>query len=169
MGAELTTRQQIRKEKWEATHALTPAQAQAAAESHSRWEQMSFAEKWVRTWLKVIGVCIVALIILPGVNVVTLAFGALGFFAFCVSFVPWVMWSGWKLGGALGENINKAATPVPSPAYIAVQLEQEWGREPTVQEVAAVQEMLHRDHNQALVNSGIGLGALYLFERNLHG
>jgi hypothetical protein len=34
--------------------------------------------------------------------------------------------------------------------------------------VAAVQQMLTNRRNEALVNAGIGFGALYLFNHNLH-
>ena len=70
-------------------------------------------------------------------------------------------------------NFNRSLTvafrPVPSPAQIAYQLELEWGRPATVQEVAAVQQMLLNGRNEALLGVGISLGALYLINHNLHG
>jgi hypothetical protein len=65
--------------------------------------------------------------------------------------------------------LNTAMRPVPSPAQIAYQLEVEWGRPATVQEVAAVQQMLLNGRNEALLGVGISLGALYLIDHNLHG
>lgn len=167
MGAELTTRQQIRKEQWEAAH--PPRHPLEVEARRAKWAQRGRCEKWVRIWLGVFGVCLVGLVIVPGVNVVTYAFAIVAFFAFCVSFFPWIWWSAWKLGGALGDNVARAVRPIPHPGEIAGALEQEWGREPTVEEVAAVHQMLNDEHNRALVNSGIGIGALYLFSHNLHG
>ena len=67
------------------------------------------------------------------------------------------------------RSLKVALRPVPSPAQIASQLEQEWGRPATVQEVAAVQQMLLNSRNEALFGVGISLGALYLIDHNLHG
>jgi hypothetical protein len=64
---------------------------------------------------------------------------------------------------------NVASQPIPSPAEIGWQLSQEWGRPATVQEVAAVQQMLINEKNQALITAGITFGALYMMDRNLHG
>lgn len=48
-----------------------------------------------------------------------------------------------------------------TPPEIELALYKEWGR-PTVEEVAAVQQMLHQQRNQALLDLGISLGAIYL-------
>lgn len=64
----------------------------------------------------------------------------------------------------VGE-VKVATTPVPDPQAIAVALENEWGRPPSVNEVCAVHQMLQSGRNQALVNSVIGLGAAYLILR----
>jgi hypothetical protein len=67
------------------------------------------------------------------------------------------------------RSLKIALQPVPSPAQIAYQLELEWGRPATVQEIAAVQQMLLNGMNEALLGVGISLGALYLINHNLHG
>lgn len=169
MGTQLTPRQQQRKDKWEAAHQLTPEQAFKAAQRKAFWAHASFCQKWMRAWLIVLGLCVVGLLIVPGVTVVGYGLFALGFGAFCVSVIPWILYKGWQIGGQLGLSIRTAATPLPDPRQIAVQLQEEWGRPPTVEEVAAVQQLLTSQRNQALVQSGIGIGALYLFEHNLHG
>ena len=61
-----------------------------------------------------------------------------------------------------------ASTPVPSPAEIALLLEAEWRRPPTIVEVAAVHQMLTSRRNEALFVTGLSLGALYLADRRLH-
>jgi len=71
---------------------------------------------------------------------------------------------------AIGEGFDElrvASTPIPSPAEISWQLGQEWGRPATLEEVAAVHQMLTSRKNQALINSGITFGAIYLMGRNL--
>lgn len=73
-----------------------------------------------------------------------------------------------RAGAEIGSELRVASMPVPSPAEIAFQVQAEWGRPATLQEVAAVHQMLTSRRNQALVNSGIALGALYLLERNGH-
>ena len=71
---------------------------------------------------------------------------------------------------AIGEGFDElkvASTPIPSPAEISWQLGEEWGRPATLEEVAAVHQMLTSRKNQALINSGITFGAIYLIGRNL--
>lgn len=63
-------------------------------------------------------------------------------------------------------SVKAATTSVPDPRAIASALEVEWGRPPSVNEVCAVHQMLQSERNQALVNSGIGLGAAYLLLRS---
>ena len=77
--------------------------------------------------------------------------------AFCIAWVR-----------AVSAEMRVASTPVPSPAEIAVLLEQEWGSPPTIFEVAAVHQMLTSRRNDALVATGLSLGALYLVDHNLH-
>lgn len=68
---------------------------------------------------------------------------------------------------ALAQNMHQAMRPIPSPPEIAWALQCEWGRSPTVEEVAAVHQMLQSEKNQALLGTGIGLGALYLMTRTV--
>lgn len=69
---------------------------------------------------------------------------------------------------AISAEMKVASTPVPSPAEIAVVLEFEWGRTPTIVEVAAVHQMLTSRRNEALVATGLTLGAFYLMGHHLH-
>jgi len=94
--------------------------------------------------------------------------------AFIFFGMAWIMffWAAvWavKFGSALGEEMRVASTPIPSPAEISAQLEAEWGRPATIEEVAAVHQILTSRKNEALLSAGIGLGALYLMDRNIHG
>jgi len=74
----------------------------------------------------------------------------------------------WRLGAEIGLELQVASTLVPSPAEISSHLQAEWGRAPTLQEVAAVHQMLTSRRNEALINSGIALGALYLIDHRRH-
>ncbi len=69
---------------------------------------------------------------------------------------------------AVSAEMKVASTPVPSPAEIALLLEAEWGRPPTIVEVAAVHQMLTSRRNEALLATGLSFGALYLADRSLH-
>lgn len=61
---------------------------------------------------------------------------------------------------AVSAEIKVASTPVPSPVEIALLLEADWGRQPTIVEVAAVHQMLTSRRNEALLATGLSLGAL---------
>jgi len=86
-----------------------------------------------------------------------------------VLFILWTWSLSWRTGGAWAGEINAARRRVPSPAEIAASLENEWARPATVEEVAAVHQMLTNRKSEALVNAGIGLGALYLMDKHFHG
>jgi hypothetical protein len=73
-----------------------------------------------------------------------------------------VMWCCWRFSVVIWHALDPLFETVPSPQAIAIRIEEEWGRPPTVLEVATVQQMLINEHNQRLVNSGIALGAIYL-------
>jgi len=68
---------------------------------------------------------------------------------------------------AVDDAFDAVTTPVPAPAQIAAQLEAEWGRPPTVTEVAAFHQMLTSQKNEALIASGITLGSLYMMNQQL--
>ena len=65
--------------------------------------------------------------------------------------------------------IDRAFQPIPSPQEIRLQFIQAQGREPTVQEVAALHQMLTSQHNQDLVGAGIMVGGAVLGARALNG
>jgi hypothetical protein len=69
---------------------------------------------------------------------------------------------------SLYETRRGSVQPLPTPAQIDVSLQQEWGREPKVQEVAAVQQLLVNEKDEGMINAGIGLGALYLLTEKVH-
>jgi hypothetical protein len=69
---------------------------------------------------------------------------------------------------AISAEMKIASTPVPSPGEIAALLEEEWGRAPSVVEVGAVHGMLASRRSEALLATGLSLGALYLMDHNLH-
>ena len=65
--------------------------------------------------------------------------------------------------------IDVAMESVPSPQEIRLKFIQTQGREPTVQEVAALHQMLTSQHNQDLLNAGILVGGAVLGARALNG
>lgn len=81
--------------------------------------------------------------------------------------LPLGIWAGLKWGSAIGNEILVARSPAPSPFEIAQQLEAEWGRPATIEEVAAVHQMLSSRRNEALVNAGIGLGTIFAVKHTL--
>jgi hypothetical protein len=78
----------------------------------------------------------------------------------------WAVVLGLRWGRAISAEMKVASTPVPSPGEIEAVLEDEWGRPPTIVEVAAVHQMLTSRRNEALLATGLSLGALYLMNRN---
>lgn len=164
MAQELTLRQQQRKMEWEATHPSADPKAQ------SRRAKRTPRQRFARTWTISALVVIVACLIVgdgpdPGKRGAVCA--GIALVAMITILVPWLCWAGWQIGGQIGNSIHAAATPIPSPDEISWQLQQEWGRQPTVEEVQAVHQMLTSEHNQALLAAGIGVGAIYLINRNL--
>jgi hypothetical protein len=65
--------------------------------------------------------------------------------------------------------IDAAMQPVPSPEQIRLQFIQTRGREPTVQEVAALHQVLMSQHNQDLLHAGILVGGAVLGARAIRG
>lgn len=81
----------------------------------------------------------------------------------CVCLFVWVivaMNEWWR-------QVTIATTPLPNPAEIYRHLEIQYERPATMEEVAAAQQMLVHRRNEALVNAGIGLGALYAIHRRV--
>jgi len=82
----------------------------------------------------------------------------------------------WRAGAEIGSELRVASAPVPSPAEIPLQLQAERGRQAILQEVAAVRQIPSNRRNQipsnrrneALLNSGIALGALYSIDHRRH-
>jgi hypothetical protein len=91
---------------------------------------------------------------------VWIALAVVGFWA--IRIFMWIVSALWGGFHTVTANVDVALKQIPSPQQIASQLEQEWGRPATVLEIAAVHQMLTSEHNQAVLNAGIGLGALYL-------
>ena len=73
----------------------------------------------------------------------------------------------WRVGADIGQSVRNLSVPMPTPYEIESALCREWHRPPTVQEVAAVEQMLHNQRNRDLVNAGMGFGALYLIARSM--
>jgi hypothetical protein len=57
--------------------------------------------------------------------------------------------------GAIVEEVNVATRRLLTPDQISAQPQAEWGRTPTVQEVAAIQQMLANREDEATLNAGI--------------
>lgn len=72
----------------------------------------------------------------------------------------------WIVNRFIWPSVEVAITPIPSPQQIAVSLEDEWDRVPTVLEVQAVHQMLTSRRNEALLTAGLTLGGLYLIGHN---
>ncbi len=49
-----------------------------------------------------------------------------------------------------------------SPAEVELALWREWGRQPTVQEIQAVHQMVNAERNKALLTAGVSLGSIFL-------
>ena len=75
---------------------------------------------------------------------------------------------GWRVGRSIMADLTTGTTPVPTPGEIAPTLEVEWGRPATVQEVAAVHQMLMARKHDALLSAGLTLGAVYAIDRSFH-
>jgi hypothetical protein len=65
--------------------------------------------------------------------------------------------------------IDRAFKPVPSPQEIHLHFVQTQGREPTVQEVAAIHQMLTSQHNEDLLGAAAMVGGAYLGARAASG
>lgn len=88
-----------------------------------------------------------------------------------ITLVPigiWFIVFVWKAAGWGFDEAMLGAQAIPSPQETSASLQQEWGRPPTVQEVAAVQQILVNQRNQHLTNAGLTFGALYLMHDAAH-
>lgn len=117
-----------------------------------------------------------ALVTLTGVAVAQQlhADGVLGI-GIAMIVVPLAVWLGflfvrfcWRVGDEIGGELRVATRPIPSPDQISSQLEEEWGRPLTVEEVNAVYQMLCSRKNEAALNAGMGIGALFLLQTAGH-
>jgi hypothetical protein len=70
---------------------------------------------------------------------------------------------------SLDESARIIKRGVPSPIDIRLNFIQDTGREPTMEEVAAIHQMLKTEYNQALLNAGMIFGGFYVGNRLLHG
>lgn len=71
----------------------------------------------------------------------------------------------WRSLDGFGGAIQTASTPVPTPDEISVALQAQCGRVPTLEEVGVAHQILRDQHNDALVTTGLGLGAAYILTR----
>jgi hypothetical protein len=83
---------------------------------------------------------------------------AVGFLGISVEYCKWFL-------GVIDDGY-KALEPLPTPQEIAVGLEDTLGRQPSIEEVAAMQQMLSHEKNQQLIRSGVTIGAVFLIGRN---
>ncbi len=90
--------------------------------------------------------------------------GLLGLFLLYLIVIFFVGYGRW-----FGRQLDVASTHVPTPAEISWQLQQEWGRPATVEEVYAVHRMLTDKRNEAAIGVGLALGATYLMNKQAHG
>ena len=96
------------------------------------------------------------------------AFIFIGGFFLCV--VPF-FYCLWSLNRGINKNLKVVQQGIPTPQVIRDQFLVSMGREPTIQEVADLQQMAKRRHDEALLNVGIGaaavVGGLYLSKHPL--
>jgi hypothetical protein len=93
----------------------------------------------------------------------TYAIWAIAVTPLCVCLFVWVI----VAANWWAHQVTVVFTPLPTPAQIYTQLRAEYGRPPTLDEVAAVQQMLANRRREALANAGIGLGASYVIHRSV--
>jgi hypothetical protein len=79
----------------------------------------------------------------------------------CVCFFVWVI----AATNTWWHQVRIAITPLPTPAEIYTHLEIQYGRPPTVEELAAVQQLFCNGRNDAVINGGIGLALLTILSR----
>ena len=83
-------------------------------------------------------------------------------------FIYWFLALSVWIGNHVIEPVwRPAVTPVPSPAEIAYQLEAETGVKPSLQDVAAVHQMLTERRNGAIVTAGALAALVYGIHKEL--
>jgi hypothetical protein len=80
---------------------------------------------------------------------------------FCLVFLLIVRFI-WRASGV-------AFTPIPGPAEIETQLRAYLGRQPTLEEINAMQQMIKTRRNESLLGLGAVFGGLYLGGRIFKG
>jgi hypothetical protein len=76
---------------------------------------------------------------------------------------PWV----WRFVSSVYDNVRVATARTPSPSEIHQTLTAYYGREATIEEVAAAQSIFAHQRNEAAVQAAIGVGAFLLFTDRL--
>jgi hypothetical protein len=148
----------------------TTAKLQKKALKRARWEALPPYHKfcWIVTYITVA----VILLAIGGTGPGRVDPNGVTMVVFGFMIVAWLVWMPvlWmyisRQTDAVFASAHAASQPIPSPAQIYDSLLAEWDREPTIVEVSAVQQMLHNQKNMALVQAGLGFGALYLLSKH---
>jgi hypothetical protein len=69
---------------------------------------------------------------------------------------------------AFGQAVNTVMTPVPHPTEIELALWKQYGRQPTLQEIAAMQQILIAQRNQELLGAAVLIGGAVAIDHTLH-
>ena len=83
--------------------------------------------------------------------------------------ILWMLVMIWRLYGWANQDLQLALTPVQSPPQIADQLQQEWGRAPTVVEVAAIHQMMTSQRAEAAVTTAAKYAFIYELGKTAKG
>ena len=127
-----------------------------------------FAKSWFLFCAGCIGLSILTSLGQENVPVISGVLGAIGLVGAFLLIIPVAcIWTK-RFVDAGFDALKVATTPVPSPQQIAAGLEAEWGRPATVEEVAAVRQMIASRRNEAAVIAGLSFGAIFLAARHDH-
>ena len=83
--------------------------------------------------------------------------------------VLWMLVFAWRIGVWANQDIQTALTPVLSPQQIAEQLRQEWSREPTVLEVAAIHQMMTSRRAEAVLTTAAKYAFIHELAKTAEG